>query len=57
MNRNARLRRSQSCTTPSATADTNEAVDGGYDRFGTLRPKSSDSGEKEGLHGSRLLDD
>ena len=54
MNRNARLRRSQSCTTPAAAADTNEeAVDGGYDRFGARPvsvPKSgavSDCGDKE----------
>ena len=66
MNRNARLRRSQSCTTPAAAADTNEAVDGGYDRFGKQRhasaPKSrpaaaSDSGDKGTIQASRLLKD
>ena len=61
MNRNARLRRSQSCTTPSAAADTNEAVDGGYDRFGN-RPASvpkaksgaaPNSGDKESYNDPR----
>ena len=66
MNRNARLRRSQSCTTPAAAADTNEAVDGGYDRFGKQRhasaPKSrpaaaSDSGDKGTIQASSLFQD
>ena len=66
MNRNARLRRSQSCTTPAAAADTNEVVDGGYDRFGKQRhasaPKSrpaaaSDSGDKGTIQASRLFKD
>ena len=56
MNRKARLRRSQSCTTPSAAADTNAEVDGGYGRFGTRPasvPKSvaaSEPSDKESLY-------